>query len=289
MTDSFVEILAARASTTPQRIAYRFLIDGEVEGAALTFADLDRRARDLATILVERGATGQRVPIVVPPGEQNVVAFFGCLYAGAVAVPVPPPRRTNAFERLRNVCERTQASMILADADTQARAARIGEWAATDRLSWLDVSAVDRSRAGAGFVPRMPSPDDTAFIQFTSGSTGHPKGVQISHGNLIANAQRLRTFFSDDEQTVGVSWLPPFHDMGLIGGILQPVFLGAQTIVMPPTSFIQRPLRWLEAIAKYRATTSGGPDFAYTLCAEAASAASVDLDLSSWTLAFSGA
>ncbi|MEO1336627.1 MAG: AMP-binding protein, partial [Myxococcota bacterium] len=193
------------------------------------------------------------------------------------------------FERLRHVCERTQASMILADADTQARAARIGEWAATERLSWLDVSAVDRSRAGAGFVPRMPSPDDTAFIQFTSGSTGRPKGVQISHGNLIANAQRLRTFFSDDEQTVGVSWLPPFHDMGLIGGILQPVFLGAQTIVMPPTSFIQRPLRWLEAIAKYRATTSGGPDFAYALCAEAAGAASVDLDLSSWTLAFSGA
>ncbi|MEM7677912.1 MAG: AMP-binding protein, partial [Myxococcota bacterium] len=228
MTDSFVEILTARASATPHRIAYRFLIDGEIEGAAMTFADLDRRARDLAAILVERGATGQRVPIVVPPGEQNVVAFFGCLYAGVIAVPMPPPRRANAFERLRKVCERTQASMILADADTLVRAARIAEWAATDHLSWLDVSAVDRSGAGGGFVPRMPSPEDTAFIQFTSGSTGRPKGVQISHGNLIANAQRLRTFFSDDAQTVGVIWLPPFHDMGLIGGILLPVFLGAQ-------------------------------------------------------------
>lgn len=291
MSESFVEILSSRAEVRPERVIHRFLAaDGENEETALRFGDLDTRARALAARLAEAGAEGERVLILVPPGASNVVAFFGCLYAGSIAVPLAPPSRARADGRLRAIYERADASIVLADEATRARVTRSGELVDDTKRGprWIDVSETDGERAAA-FVPRMPGPDDIALLQFTSGSTGQPKGVQVSHGNLIANARRIEERFGDDERTIGVSWLPPYHDMGLMGGILQPVFLGAETVIMTPAAFIRRPLRWLEAIARYRATTSGGPDFAYGLCVEMADAAPADLDLSSWTLAFSGA
>ncbi|MEM7307331.1 MAG: SDR family NAD(P)-dependent oxidoreductase [Planctomycetota bacterium] len=289
MSASFVEVLQARAEAAPERLAFRFLAEGGGEDVELGFAELDRRARALAARLVEAGAAGERVLLLSPPGPDNVVAFFACLYAGAIAVPLPPPRRARADGRLRAIRERSGAAFALADDVTRERVSSSGELPTDgEGLRWLASTAP----GGEAFEPRLPGPDEIAFLQFTSGSTGRPKGVRVSHGNLIANARLLKERFGDDEQTVSVTWLPPYHDMGLIGGLLQPVFLGSRTLVMSPASFIRRPLGWLEAISRYRATTCGGPNFAYGLCADAAGTAGADLaelDLSAWTLAFCGA
>ncbi|MEO0425106.1 MAG: beta-ketoacyl synthase N-terminal-like domain-containing protein, partial [Pseudomonadota bacterium] len=293
MTMDFVQVLRERAQHRPERVAFRFLSDGETEAHVMTLGALEQRVLTLAERLVnEARARSLRVLILVPPGELFVVAFFACLCAGAVAVPVAPPRRARDDGKLRAICERADAAVVLSTKDLRHRVLAANErpsepW---DRLRWLDVEANDTGTASAGFRPAAPSASDLAFLQFTSGSTGSPKGVQVSHANLLANARALAERFGDTEETISVSWLPPYHDMGLIGGILQPIYLGAQTVVMSPNAFVQRPLRWLEAISTYRATTSGGPDFAYGLCADAAAAASVEeLDLRSWTLAFTGA
>ncbi|MEM7410833.1 MAG: SDR family NAD(P)-dependent oxidoreductase [Myxococcota bacterium] len=289
MSRSFVDLLVRQAVEDPERVAYRFLVDGDTEESLLCVGDLDRRARVLAARLANAGAAGERVLILVPPSIDNVVAFFACLYAGAIAVPMAPPRRARADGKLAAIRDRAEARFVVADAATRTRIARSGELPtdAPDDLLWFDVAETDA--AGADFVPVTPDAGDVAFLQFTSGSTGQPKGVRVTHANLVANAGLIQQGFADDARTRGVTWLPPYHDMGLIGGILQPIFLGAETVMMTPTAFVQRPLRWLEAISRYRATTSGGPDFAYALCADVASLAPPDLDLSSWTLAFSGA
>ena len=254
----------------------------------LSFAGLERRARAIGGRLSELGATGERVVLLFSPGLDFVAAFFGCLYAGAVPVPAYPPRRNRNFERLR---------VILADA--------------TPRLALTEASLCDSIRARFAELPSLrrlpvhsvdelevdPRPDWTppavdrntlAFLQYTSGSTSAPRGVMVTHGNLLANERVLQAGFQD-EGTV-VSWLPLFHDMGLIGMVIRALYVGVHCVLMAPTTFLRQPVVWLRAISRWRAGLTGAPDFAYNLCARKVTAEEREgLDLSCLNVAFNGA
>ncbi|MEA2693613.1 MAG: hypothetical protein QOJ16_3000, partial [Acidobacteriota bacterium] len=288
-SSNLIEILTARARETPAERLYTFLIDGEQE-VGLTYAELDARARAVAALLEEHGAFGERVVLLYPPGLAYVCAFFGCLYAGAIAVPAYPPRQNRSLPRLLAILDDARPVAVLSTAELAARA---GAWAeqapALRALLWLSTDHLPEDRA-AKWRPPPIGRESLAFLQYTSGSTGSPKGVMLSHGNLLHNSEQLRRAFGYTEESRGVIWLPPYHDMGLIGGILQPLYGGWPATLMSPVAFLQRPRRWLETISRTRATISGGPNFAYDLCVRRIPAAARQgLDLASWEVAFNGA
>ncbi len=295
---SFVDLLRFRVDADAERPYARFLREGEVDGAVepLSYGGLDRAARAIAARLQASGAAGERVLLLYPPGLRFVEGFFGCLYAGAIAVPAfpPDPRLESSVPRLVAIAEDAGArfalttSAVRSIADTlAARAPALArlEWIATDTLP--DATLPD---GGDAWRPPALGHDSVAFLQYTSGSTGDPKGVVVSHGNLLDNSRAIARGFDHGPDLKGVIWLPPYHDMGLIGGVLQPVAVGGEVTLLSPFDFLRRPVRWLQAIARHRATTSGGPDFAYRLCVDKVTDAELStLDLSSWKVAFSGA
>ncbi len=279
-----------RARDSPPARAFTFLSDGEGAEEHLSYADLDERARAIAALLQEHGARGERVLLLYPPGLAYIAAFFGCLYAGAVAVPAYPPRLNRSLPRLRSILEDARPRLALT---TAAIFARVDGWRGQapwlGAVRWLETDGIDLERADSWEDPEAGE-GTLAFLQYTSGSTGTPKGVMLSHGNLLHNSRELRRCFGYTAESRVVIWLPPYHDMGLIGGILQPVHGGFPAVLMAPVSFLQQPRRWLAAIARTRATLSGGPDFAYDLCVRRIPPAErAGLDLSSWEVAFSGA
>jgi len=282
------ELLISRAVEAPDHWAYLFLAEGEVEAGRLTWRELDERARSVAATLRESCAPGVRALLLFPPGLDFVVSFFGCLYAGVVAVPAYPPRPRRDDPRLRSVARDSSPAVVLTTSSLLAGAAQLIE--RTPELAevrWLAADALPAAGAWEGAALR---PEDLAFLQYTSGSTASPKGVMVSHGNLAHNERMIQAAFGQDEESVVVGWLPLYHDMGLIGNVLQPLWSGGRCVLMAPAAFLQRPRRWLEAIDRYRATTSGGPNFAYDLCARRIGPAEREgLDLSSWRVAFNGA
>ena len=292
-THTLVDLLRSRSFEQSHRQAYTFLHDGETEEIDLTYAELDGQARSIAAQLQAAGMAGERVLLLYPPGLSYIAAFLGCLYAGAVAVPVYSPRANRTLVRLQAIMEDAQAKMALTTRAvfsrmepllTQAPALNDLNWFSTDDIP-IDM-AVDLAKAW-----KDPDIDRNtlALLQYTSGSTGKPKGVKVSHGNLMHNQEMIRRAFRQTPQSVIVSWLPLYHDMGLIGGVLQPLFVGARCILMSPASFLQRPARWFQAVSHYRATTSGGPNFAYDMCVRKISVAErAEFDLSSWSVAFNG-
>lgn len=286
---TLVELLETRAREQADAVAFRFVQNGTEEIARLTFGELDRQARAIAANLQARGAAGQRALLLYPPGLDFIPAFFGCLYAGVVAVPAYPPRPGQGFLRLKAIIEDCAATVVLS---TKAIVATFDPKmiAATFGVALQALATDDHpGDADAWRVPELRA-ETLAFLQYTSGSTGNPKGVMVSHGNLLHNEEMIRRAFRHDDNTIVVGWLPTFHDMGLIGNVLQPIYLGRPCILMSPIGFIQHPIGWLRAIAHYRATTSGAPDFAYALCArKVKDAQKVGLDLSTWSLAFNGA
>ena len=277
-------------------MAFTFLADSGREAGRLTYAALDARALTVPAALREAVAPGERALLLYPPGPSGldfIAAFFGCLYAGVVAVPAYPPRPHDRSQaRLRAIARDSEpraaltTSSVLAGASGgSAPAPELAgvRWIATDSLE--DTLAA----AGEGEAPE-PDPESIAFLQYTSGSTAEPKGVEVTHANLLHNERMIGAAFAQDEHSVVVGWLPLHHDMGLIGNVLQPLHAGGRCVLMSPVAFLQRPLRWLEAISRYRGTTSGGPDFAYELCARKATPeALAGLDLASWRVAFNGA
>lgn len=284
---SLIEILSYRAQYQFDKQAYIFLENGETESASLSYGELDKRARAIAAYL--QSWQGERALLLYPSGIEFITAFFGCLYAGVVAVPVYPPRGNQKLSRLLSIVHDSQAKLILTTTSVLADIEK--RWEEEAELAQLKLVATDTIEANSQeFVPKSLSPETLAFLQYTSGSTGTPKGVMVTHSNLMHNQQMIRQAFGHSEQTIFVGWLPLFHDMGLIGNVLQPMYLGIPSILMPPTAFLMNPICWLKAISKYRATTSGGPNFAYDLCVRKVKPEQLaNLNLNSWDVAFNGA
>ncbi|WP_028346872.1 non-ribosomal peptide synthetase [Bradyrhizobium murdochi] len=285
--DNLVERLRCHAALRPDAIALRFL-EGDGVADELTFAGLDARIRSVAARLQQLGDAGERAVILLPSGLDYAVAFYACLYSGVIAVPAYPPEGgTERYAgRLNGILRDAAPRFILTET------ALVGAVeTALPELANLEIVAVDAIPAAfaAEWRETRPEADAIAFLQYTSGSTSHPKGVCVSHANLTANEKAIEAVAAGTLDDVFVSWLPLYHDMGLIGGLLNPLFTGFTAVLMSPRNFLKRPRRWLEAIDRHGGTMSGGPDFAFALCADRISDETIDrLDLSRWKFAFSG-
>ncbi|HEY2292124.1 MAG TPA: amino acid adenylation domain-containing protein [Thermoanaerobaculia bacterium] len=281
--------LRETAVSRPGQTAFTFR-DGTGAATDLTYGELDRQALAIAAQLQELGGGGRRALLLYPPGLEFVAAFLGCLHGGVVAVPAYPPTSERTLPRLLAIARDARPALALTTskglAKLQRLAARLPE---LDALVWVATDQIAADLADAWRDP-CPGPEALAFLQYTSGSTAVPKGVMVSHGNLLHNEEMIRRAFGQSADSVIVGWLPLYHDMGLIGNVLQPLYLGARCILQAPATFLQRPLSWLEAISRYRATTSGAPNFAYDLCVRRIGVEQrAGLDLASWEVAFNGA
>ena len=284
----------ACAREEPDKCLFAFLPDGEDGGAiTLTCAELDRRARALAARLQGLGLAGQRALLLYPPGLGFVEAFCGCLYAGVVAVPAYPPRVNRPMTRLQSIVCNAHPSVVLTCALQSKDALRwesgVPELRGVHRLV-TDLEGEDLDELAGRWSDLGAERDTLAFLQYTSGSTAAPRGVMITHGNLLHNSALIHDCFGSDPEGRGVFWLPLFHDMGLIGGVIHTIYCGGSSTLLSPVHFLHRPIRWLQAISRTGATISGAPNFAYELCVERTTPEQrADLDLSCWRVAFNGA
>jgi amino acid adenylation domain-containing protein/non-ribosomal peptide synthase protein (TIGR01720 family) len=286
--DDLLDVLQHRALNMPERVAFTFL-DGEGrEEDRITFGRLDERARTIAAMLQARGYQGKTVLLLYPPGLQYIAALLGSMYAGCIAVPSYPPRPRQLARFAAILMDSGAAAALTTSAIRSVILDNYGEFASAIPIDWV---ATDGDSPDLPFRLRRPTSasDAIAFLQYTSGSTGQPKGVILTQGILLRNLRGIAEAMRCSPESVGVFWLPPYHDMGLIGGILAAIYTGVHSILMSPAAFVQQPVRWLEAISRYRATISGGPNFGYELCVDKISERqSAELDLSSWSLAFNG-
>ena len=289
-----IELLCWRATHQPEQRAFTFLHNGEVELAPLNYQELDRRARAIAAALQEDCAIGERALLLYPPGLEFISAFFGCLYAGVVAIPAPLPdqiRLKRTLPRLRALVEDAQASLVLTDTRNLSPITEAGA------LSSLKLSATDRlaeegtcDRLAARWQPPGFNGDNLAYLQYTSGSTSTPKGVMVSHGNLMRHCAHIRQAWDYRPKSIAATWMPHFHDYGLVDGLILPLYTGVPSYVMSPVAFYMRPVRWLSAISRYAVTHSQGPNFAFEHCVDRVKPVQcTDLNLSSWRIASNGA
>jgi acyl-CoA synthetase (AMP-forming)/AMP-acid ligase II len=292
---SFVALLRHRAMAQPRQTGFLFLRDNNPENDLdlLTYGQLDEKARAIAAALQQSGEPGQRVLLLHQPGVDFVTAFYGCLYAGAIAVTTYPAHRGRLKQSLPKICELlkdSECSTILTTADI----------APLFTSAWKDVfetkpplvvasDAITPIEADKWRNP-LVGRDTVAFLQYTSGSTSRPRGVAVTHSNMLHNSEVIARGFESDSNSMGISWLPPYHDMGLIGGVVKPLYVGFPVVILSPYTFLQQPFRWLQTITKVRATVTGGPNFAYDLCVRKVTSEQLArLDLSSWKVAFNGA
>lgn len=286
-----VALLRLRATLQPDAMACTFLrFKGEGEDDRVTYRQLDEQARSIAAWLQVLGAAGKHAILLYPSGLPYMTAFFACLYADVLAIPAYPPHSERFVPRIRAIVQDSQATVILTTTQIKSGVKR---WFAgvpeLEKLEWLTTDDIPVQMADAWQEP-LVTPENLAFLQYTSGSTSLPKGVMVSHGNLLHNLKLQQQIWGQTAESIHVSWLPIFHDMGLIAGLLLPLYLGAPVYLLAPASFLQRPLRWLQTISKYRATSSCAPNFGYELCARRSTPeVRAGLDLRSWTLAMNGA
>jgi acyl transferase domain-containing protein/acyl-CoA synthetase (AMP-forming)/AMP-acid ligase II/acyl carrier protein len=285
-----MQLLRARTTEHGPRVAFRYLADGETEDSHLTYAELELRARAIASALGPQAAARERALLFYSGGLEFIAAFWGCLYAGVVAVPVFPARLHRQIPRLLAIAADSEPKFVLTTAKIRRQAEDLFKRAPElKKLQWLATDDFAGTPEGSWHAPAA-NLETLALLQYTSGSTAAPRGVMVTQGNLLHNLACLRDVFQFSAESVGVTWLPHYHDMGLIGGLLQPVYAGGEMIVMPPSSFLQRPTRWLSAVAQYRATTMVAPNFAYELCVQKISVEQrASLDLSSVKVALCGA
>ena len=287
---NLIELLQHRALHQGEDIGFRFLVDGEQELIEWSYANLDRKARAIAAALQAMNLEGERALLLYPSGLDFVAAFFGCLYAGVTAVPAYPPRRNRNMARIDAIANDAEAKVALTTSEVLERVrTMIGDTPALQQLRWRASDQWDSSLADQWKRPEVHG-DTLAFLQYTSGSTGTPKGVMLSHANLMHNSAMISYAFEHTRSGAGCFWLPLYHDMGLIGGILQPLYMGRPNTLFSPTHFLQKPVRWLQILTQCGATISGGPNFAYDLCVDKITPdQKKTLDLSRWSLAFNGA
>jgi acyl transferase domain-containing protein/acyl-CoA synthetase (AMP-forming)/AMP-acid ligase II/acyl carrier protein len=294
---SMVGLLRRRAAEQPGRTAYLFLIDGELEGPSLTYGALDRGARSMAVALRRLGISrGERALLLYPSGLEFIVAFFGCLYAGAVPVPAVLPAERQlprALPRLRAMAGDAGARLVL----TQSRVVDLtlglrAEVPGLGDLEWIGTDALNATSDGSfdEWQEQDVDPDEIALLQYTSGSTSQPKGVMVSHRNLLYTLADFDQAYRHTPEDVMVTWLPIFHDLGLIYGLFAPLYGGFPCYLMAPEAFLARPMRWLAAISRHRGTHSVAPNFAYDLCVKKSTPAErAALDLRCWELAINAA
>ncbi len=285
---TLVELLRHRALEPSDRTAFVFLESGETESDRLTFAALDLRARAIAAQLEESVGPGDRALLLYPPGLDFISAFFGCLYAGVVAVPAQVPGINRKTERLETIVADAQAVAVLT---TAVQSAKMSAGLAPElaRLRWLSTDEIASDHA-ARWRPPDISGETLGILQYTSGSTSVPKGVMVNHRNFLHTSLELDLAWDHTAESVMVTWLPTFHDLGLVYGVIQPVFRGFTCYMMAPAAFLVRPYRWLRAISTYRATHTCSPNFAFDLCVDKVTPEQrAALDLSSWLVALNGA
>lgn len=287
---TLVEVLRNRAIAQPNQTAYTFLIDGETEEISLTYHELDQKAQAIAALLQSMKAKGERAILMYPPGLEFIAAFFGCLYAGVITVPVYPPRRNQRMQRLQVIAADAQVRFALTTTSVLTNVKhRFLEEPELAALYCITTDSISIDLAEAWQAPTIDE-NTLALLQYTSGSTGVPKGVMVSYGNLLHNSEYIKQAFELTPDSVSVTWLPNSHDMGLIDGIIQPLYTGFLGVVMPPASFVQRPIQWLQVISRYKATHCGGPNFGYDLCVNKTTLEQREtLDLSTWLSAYNGA
>jgi acyl-CoA synthetase (AMP-forming)/AMP-acid ligase II len=283
---TLIELLRWRATHETDKLAYRFLIDGKTEGSMLTYGELDRQSRAIGALLQQRAAKGARALLLYPQGLEVMASFLGCLYGGVIAIPVPPPdagRLKRALPRLRAIVKDANAKFAL----TTQRLLTILQDAELDfpefqDMEWIATEAVDINLVDQWHDPDI-TPDTLAYLQYTSGSTSTPKGVMISHHNIMHHSAYLQRACGYDADSVSITWMPYFHDYGLVEGLTQPLYNGHPCYVMSPLAFIKQPVRWLQAISRYHGTHSQAPNFAYERCVRRVTAEQrATLDLSSW-------
>ncbi|MBN4077327.1 aminotransferase class I/II-fold pyridoxal phosphate-dependent enzyme [Sulfobacillus acidophilus] len=286
---TFVELAQMRAANEPNKVGYTFL-SGE-DKHQLTYQQLDEKAKGIANALLQKNLSGQRALLLYMPGFDYITAFFGCLYAGVVAVPAYPPdpnRLNRTLPRLLNVIVDSQSSVILTTSFIESVAQEMFK-DSQQSLQWLSSDLISPNKKLQKGSPNIGE-NTLAFLQYTSGSTSNPRGVMLSHQNLLSNLQLAKQVMNYGENPHGVSWLPPYHDMGLIGGILQPLLVGFEVTLMSPLDFLSNPFLWLKTISDTKATASAGPNFAYDLCVKRIKPEQKkQLDLSNWTIAVNGA
>lgn len=283
---NLVEILTYRGKYQPNKLAYTFLPDGETEETCLTYGELLESATAIASELNSRIPTVERALLLYPSGLAFICAFFGCLLAGVVAIPVNLPKKNQKMKRVASILENAQTNLILS---TQSQISALASKLDSINPTYLATDTLSHQNRDHKEIVEIPG-DTVAFLQYTSGSTGNPKGVMVSHENLLNNLQDLDTSVGTDKNSCLITWLPVFHDMGLIFGILLPFYRGIPCYLMPPMAFLQHPIRWLKAISKYGGTHTAAPNFAYKRCIDKIKEEELQyLDLSQWKVAFNGA
>lgn len=287
---SLADLLQQQAGRFPERVAFLFEDDaGKRE--SWTYAQLESRVRSLGAWIARQVQVGDRVLLVYPPGLEFIASFLGCVYAGALPVPATYPKPRRPSPRLESIARDCEPSLVLTHSSALGSLCLDQQAAAISTLTWEATDSIP-SETRSDFVPVACERDDLAFLQYTSGSTSDPRGVMVSHGNLLHNLSAIATAFgiSDEVHHRGVFWLPAYHDMGLIGAILTPLYVGGTSTLIAPNTFLRRPLRWLELMSEMKATISGAPNFGYELAArKRTSHQPLALDLSAWQLAFCGA
>jgi acyl-CoA synthetase (AMP-forming)/AMP-acid ligase II len=282
--ETLVDVLRFRSTHQDTRTAFSFLSDGEIEGTFFTYAELDERARAVAVYLQKITKPNETVLLLFPQGLEFLAAFFGCLYAGRIAVPSGIPKSHRLDARIESIARDAGATVGLTTATFVKNVERphIG-------LGLHPLDSID-SKLSTDWVPPAINSNSLAFLQYTSGSTSVPKGVMVTHGNVLYNSCYIHHDFDYQPSSVALTWLPHFHDMGLIEGLLQPILHGFHGYLMPAVFFLQQPVKWLSAISKYRATHSGAPNFAYELCTRKITQdEAARLDLTAWRVAYNGA
>ena len=293
---TIVDILLDRAISQSNHIAYTFLADGENESSSCSYQELDLQAKAIAVELLTKVKPGDRALLVYPytAGLEFIAAFLGCLYAGVIAVTDYPRQHIKSLNQYQDRIVDCQAAIALTTEEFVNRVkgqliSHPGMALKLKALPWIATDKVNSDSADKWQKPDINS-DTLAYLQYTSGSTGQPKGVMITHGNIIHNSEVIYKAFGHHDNTRILMWLPMFHDMGLIGGVIQPLYAGLPAVLMSPIALAQKPFLWLQAISKYKITTSGGPNFAYDLlCQKVTEEQKASLDLSHWEVAFSGA
>jgi acyl-CoA synthetase (AMP-forming)/AMP-acid ligase II len=287
--ETLVDLLRERANGHADRLAFAFLEDGSVESQRMTYAELDERVRAVAARLQTMASAGERALVIYPAGLDFVIGFFGCMYAGLIGIPTPPPeasRLKRTKPRLQSIVKDAQASLVLTTRSIQSLIEASDEPIFADQSTrWLATDEVDLGDASSWRAPLLKGAD-LAYLQYTSGSTAEPKGVMIGHETLLSYVETLRKVCRYTPDSVTVSWLPNFHDYGLVQAHLEPMYSATPSYLMSPFAFVKRPSCWLGAISRYRATHSQAPNFAYDHCCRRIRPEQlVGLDLSAWRAA----